>query len=244
MLPFLVDVHTLLIFSCCHKGYGLWKLMTFFIVTAVKTSSLTLVMTKLLIPYLSTVVPHNWYDHFLDFLSFLSPDGQCCRIYVMEWEESFCLLPLFVLVRCPTSYFYFYYQLTCLHYICLLMFPFLFYLSVTPAINLMRLISGDWSLPLFIAVIVHVLPLCRPLVTLASYIEVEVQILVGSRIFTSSYHPDWLWSPPSLLSDWCWRPLSQGVKWQERKADCSPPTSVEIKKTWVCTSIPPYAFMA
>jgi hypothetical protein len=30
---------------------------------------------------------------------------------------------------------------------------------------------------------------------------VKVQVLVGSRIFTSTCHPHWLWGPPSLLSN-------------------------------------------
>jgi hypothetical protein len=38
--------------------------------------------------------------------------------------------------------------------------------------------------------------------------------------------------------------LSPGVKQPEREADHSPPTNAEVKKTWVCTSTPPYAFMA
>jgi hypothetical protein len=35
-----------------------------------------------------------------------------------------------------------------------------------------------------------------------------------------------------------------GVKWPGREADHSPPTSAEVKKTWVHTSTPLYAFMA
>jgi hypothetical protein len=33
---------------------------------------------------------------------------------------------------------------------------------------------------------------------------VRVQTLVGSRIFSSPHHADWLWYPPSLLSNWSW----------------------------------------
>jgi hypothetical protein len=35
-----------------------------------------------------------------------------------------------------------------------------------------------------------------------------------------------------------------GVKRPGREADHSPPTSVQVKKTWTCTSTPPYVFMA
>jgi hypothetical protein len=38
--------------------------------------------------------------------------------------------------------------------------------------------------------------------------------------------------------------LSPGVKRQGREADHSPPASAEIKKMWIYTSTPPYAFMA
>jgi hypothetical protein len=31
--------------------------------------------------------------------------------------------------------------------------------------------------------------------------EVRVQLPVGSRIFSSPYHPDRLWGPPNLLSN-------------------------------------------
>jgi hypothetical protein len=35
-----------------------------------------------------------------------------------------------------------------------------------------------------------------------------------------------------------------GVKRAVREADHSPPTSAEVKKMWIYTSTPPYAFMA
>jgi hypothetical protein len=38
--------------------------------------------------------------------------------------------------------------------------------------------------------------------------------------------------------------VSMEVKRQWREADHSPPISTEVKKTWIYTSIPPYAFMA
>jgi hypothetical protein len=34
------------------------------------------------------------------------------------------------------------------------------------------------------------------------------------------------------------------VKWLGREADHSPPSNIEIKKTWIYTFTPPYAFMA
>jgi hypothetical protein len=33
------------------------------------------------------------------------------------------------------------------------------------------------------------------------------------------------------------------VKQQGCEADCSPPTSAEAKKMWICTSTPPYVFI-
>jgi hypothetical protein len=36
----------------------------------------------------------------------------------------------------------------------------------------------------------------------------------------------------------------RGVKLQEHEADHSPPTSAKVKKMWIYTSIPSYAFMA
>ena len=34
-----------------------------------------------------------------------------------------------------------------------------------------------------------------------------------------------------------------GVKWPEREADHSLPSSAEVKTVWNCTSTPPYAFI-
>jgi hypothetical protein len=43
--------------------------------------------------------------------------------------------------------------------------------------------------------------------------------------------------------EWVPGALSPGVKWQGREADHSSPTSAEVKKIWIYTSTPPYAFM-
>jgi hypothetical protein len=69
---------------------------------------------------------------------------------------------------------------------------------------------------------------------------VRVRVLVETRIFTSPFRPDRLWGPPNLLS----KPgtLSLVVKRQGRVAGHSPPTSAEVKKIWIYTSTPPYAF--
>jgi hypothetical protein len=57
--------------------------------------------------------------------------------------------------------------------------------------------------------------------------------------------PDWLWGPLNPLSKGCWGGgPSPGVKRQRREALLSPPTSAEVKKTWVYTSTPQYPFMA
>jgi hypothetical protein len=48
---------------------------------------------------------------------------------------------------------------------------------------------------------------------------------------------------PSLIQ-WVLWVLSTGVKRQGREADHSPPTSAEVKKTWIYKSTLPYIFMA
>jgi hypothetical protein len=59
---------------------------------------------------------------------------------------------------------------------------------------------------------------------------VGVRVPVGITIFTSSRRRDRLWGPPSLLSNG-YRGLIPGVKRPERKADYSPATNAEFKKT-------------
>jgi hypothetical protein len=71
---------------------------------------------------------------------------------------------------------------------------------------------------------------------------VGVRVPVGARIFTSC-RTDGLWGPLSLLSNGYRGALFPGVKRPGREADHSPPTSAEVKKTWVYTSTPPYVYM-
>jgi hypothetical protein len=58
---------------------------------------------------------------------------------------------------------------------------------------------------------------------------VGVRVQVGSRNFPSPRPPYRLWGPPSLLYS---------------EADHSFPASAEVKKIWIYTSTPPYAFTA
>jgi hypothetical protein len=60
--------------------------------------------------------------------------------------------------------------------------------------------------------------------------------------FSISSRPTLRSSQPHI--QWVPGQLSLGVKRQGREADHWPPTSAEVKKTWIYTSIPPYAFMA
>jgi hypothetical protein len=63
-------------------------------------------------------------------------------------------------------------------------------------------------------------------------------------MFTSPYRPDWLWGPPSHLSNEYRGALSPGIKRQDHEAEHSLPTSTEFKTTWIYTSTPLYVFMA
>jgi hypothetical protein len=76
-----------------------------------------------------------------------------------------------------------------------------------------------------------------------NYVLKKVRVPVGSRIFTSPFRPDRLSGPPNLLYNG-YQELFPGGKVAGREADHSPPTSAEVKKMWIYTSTPPYAFMA
>jgi hypothetical protein len=73
---------------------------------------------------------------------------------------------------------------------------------------------------------------------------IGVRVPVGSGIFSPPRRPDRLWGPPNLLFNGYRGALSPGVKRPGREADHSPPASAEVKKMWIYTSTPPYAFMA
>jgi hypothetical protein len=72
--------------------------------------------------------------------------------------------------------------------------------------------------------------------------KVGARVSVGSGIFSTS-------SRPALVStqspiQWVPEALSLKVKRQGREVDHSPPTSAEVKKMWIHTFTPPFAFMA
>jgi hypothetical protein len=74
--------------------------------------------------------------------------------------------------------------------------------------------------------------------------KVGVQVLVGTRFFSSPCHPDWLCGPSSLLSNGHQGFFPWGVKLLECEAEHSPATSAKVKNTWIYTSIPPCIFLA
>jgi hypothetical protein len=74
---------------------------------------------------------------------------------------------------------------------------------------------------------------------------VEVRVPVDLRIFTSSRSPDRPWGKPRPITHgWGGGGLSTGNKWTGSEDNHSPPTSAEVKKTWIYTSTSPYVFMA
>jgi hypothetical protein len=62
------------------------------------------------------------------------------------------------------------------------------------------------------------------------YKNIILQLSMWSRLALGSSQPPIQWVP--------------GVKRPEREADQSPATTAEVKKMWIYTSTPPYAFMA
>jgi hypothetical protein len=69
-----------------------------------------------------------------------------------------------------------------------------------------------------------------------------VLVPARARIFSKSSRP--ALRPTQTPIKWLQKALSPDVKRQERKADHLPPTSVEVKKTWIYISTLPYTLMA
>jgi hypothetical protein len=69
---------------------------------------------------------------------------------------------------------------------------------------------------------------------------VVFRVPVGSKVLTSPYRPCRIWVPHGLVTE----ALSAEVKWRRSEADHSPTTGAEVKKKWIYTSTPPYAYMA
>jgi hypothetical protein len=64
----------------------------------------------------------------------------------------------------------------------------------------------------------------------------------GKIVLSTSSRP--VLGPTQLPIQWIPGAFSRGVKRPGREADYSPPTSAEVKNTWIYTSTPPYVFMA
>jgi hypothetical protein len=65
---------------------------------------------------------------------------------------------------------------------------------------------------------------------------------VKNCLFSTSFRP--VLGPRQPSFQWVTGSLSTGVKRPGCEANHSPPTSAEVKKTWIYTSTPPYFFMA
>jgi hypothetical protein len=65
---------------------------------------------------------------------------------------------------------------------------------------------------------------------------------VKNFLFSTSSRP--ALGPIQPPIQWVPEALSPEVKRPGRQADNSPPASAEVKKMWICTSTPPYVFMA
>jgi hypothetical protein len=73
---------------------------------------------------------------------------------------------------------------------------------------------------------------------------VGVRVPVRSRIFSSPFSSRSVLGFTQLPSQWVPVALPSGVKRQGREADHSPPTSAEVKRTWIYIFTTPYVFMA
>jgi hypothetical protein len=69
---------------------------------------------------------------------------------------------------------------------------------------------------------------------------IGARVPVGSRILSTSSRPALGSTQPSI--QWEQMALPPGVKRPGREADHSPPARAEVRKTWIYTSTPPYAF--
>jgi hypothetical protein len=62
--------------------------------------------------------------------------------------------------------------------------------------------------------------------------------------FSFPLRPDWLWGPPSFITNGYRQAITPEVKQPVREADLSPPSSAEAKNAWNCASTPQNFFMA
>jgi hypothetical protein len=100
----------------------------------------------------------------------------------------------------------------------------------------------ETSRPYFLKIYFNVIVNMYAMPCIATCYELD-DLGVGVRVpVRSSYHPDWLWGHPASYPMGAGT-FSRGVKRQGREADHSPPSSAEVKKTWIYTSTPPYVYM-
>jgi hypothetical protein len=73
-------------------------------------------------------------------------------------------------------------------------------------------------------------------------VRVRVPVGVKNFLFSTASRP--ALGPTQPPIQWVPGALSPGIKRQGRETDRSSPTSAEVKKMWIYTSTPPYAFMS